>query len=90
MKTSLLRFSILALSAAVAIGSTTAQAALVRDLQDTPMLVDKYGHIKDPSGPVGPPVELKEGYVLKVQPSGDPMEGVPQPDPRSNGILIGL
>lgn len=90
MKTSLSYISILALSAVVVIGGAAAQAAPVRSLQDTPMLVDKYGHIKDPAGPVGPPVELKEGYVLKVQPSDDPFEGVPQPDPEVDGILIGL
>jgi hypothetical protein len=90
MQTSLFRFSILALSAVAVMGSAAVQAApYEHSLQDTPMLVDKYLEIRDPQQLVGPPIELKEGYVLRTQPSGDPLEGVPMPDPQGFESLVG-
>jgi hypothetical protein len=90
MHTSSIRLSILALSAAVVLSSTAAQAAPQLEYRgDMPLLVDKYLEIKDPQQLVGPPVELKEGYVLRAQPSGDITEGIPRPDPELEEIQIG-
>jgi hypothetical protein len=90
MHTSSIRLSILALSAAVVLGSTAAQAAPQLEYRgDMPLLVDKYLELKDPQQLVGPPIELKEGYVLRAQPSDDITQGVPRPDPKLEEIQIG-
>lgn len=90
MQTSSIRLSILILSAAVVLSSTAAQAAPQLEYRgDMPLLVDKYLEIKDPAQLVGPPIELKEGYVLRAQPSGDPTQGVQPPDPQLEEIQIG-
>ena len=89
MHTFSIRLSILALSAAVVLSSTAAQAAPQLEYHGTtPLLVDKYLEIKDPQQLVGPPIELKEGYVLWAHPSGDPTQGVPRPDPQLEEIQI--
>lgn len=89
MHTFSIRLSILALSAAVVFGSTAAQAApQLKYTGDTPLLVDKYLEIKDPAQLVGPPIELKEANVLRAQPSGDPSQAIPRPDPKLEEIQI--
>jgi hypothetical protein len=89
MHTQSIRLSILALSAAIVLGGSAAHAAPYLEYHgDTPLLVDKYLEIKDPQQLVGPPIELKEGYIVRAVPSYDPNDAVPRSDPVLEEIQI--